>query len=51
MSVVDSMPRSIRKNAVVLGLFAAITVAIVALIQQGTASRIEQAREQARCKL
>ncbi|TDQ36837.1 electron transport complex subunit RsxG [Thiopseudomonas denitrificans] len=47
MSVVDSMPRSIRKNAVVLGLFAAITVAIVALIQQGTASRIEQAREQA----
>lgn len=47
MSDAQSMPRSIRKNATVLGLFAAITVAIVALIQQGTASRIEQAREQA----
>lgn len=43
----DSMPASIRKNAIVLGLFAAITVAIVALIQQGTASRIDIAREQA----
>jgi len=44
---VESMPASIRKNAIVLGLFAAITVAIVALIQQGTANRIDTAREQA----
>lgn len=47
MSAADSMPRSIRKNASILGLFAALTVAMVALIQQGTAGRIEQAREQA----
>lgn len=47
MSNTDSMQRSIRKNASVLGLFAAITVAIVALIQQGTASRIDDARAQA----
>lgn len=44
---VETMPASIRKNAIVLGLFAAITVAIVALIQQGTANRIDTAREQA----
>lgn len=44
---VETMPASIRKNAAVLGLFAAITVAIVALIQQGTAGRIDIAREQA----
>lgn len=43
----DSMTRSIRKNASVLGLFAALTVGIVALIQQGTASRISAAQEQA----
>lgn len=47
MTNTDSMQRSIRKNATVLGLFAAITVAIVALIQQGTASRIDAARAQA----
>jgi electron transport complex protein RnfG len=47
MSNTDSMQRSIRKNASVLGLFAAITVAIVAIIQQGTASRIDDARAQA----
>ena len=44
---VETMPASIRKNAIVLGLFAAITVAIVALIQQSTANRIDTAREQA----
>lgn len=43
----DSMLQSIRKNALVLGLFAAFAVAVVALIQQGTAGRIEAAREQA----
>lgn len=42
-----SMRDSIRKNALVLGLFAAFTVALVALIQQGTASRIEAAQQQA----
>ena len=47
MTNADSMPRSIRKNATALGLFAAITVAIVALIQQGTVSRIDDARAQA----
>lgn len=47
MTNTDSMQRSIRKNATVLGLFAAITVAIVALIQQGTVSRIDDARAQA----
>lgn len=44
---VDSMAGSIRKNATVLGLFAALTVGIVAMIQQGTATRIDEAREQA----
>lgn len=44
---VDSMAGSMRKNATVLGLFAALTVGIVAMIQQGTATRIDEAREQA----
>lgn len=47
MSTADSMPRSIRRNASILGLFAAATVAVVALIQQGTSERIDQARQQA----
>lgn len=47
MSTPDSMPRSIRRNASILGLFAAATVAMVALVQQGTDERINQARQQA----
>lgn len=47
MTKPDSMPRSIRRNATILGLFAAATVALVALIQLGTAERIDQARQQA----
>lgn len=43
----DSMTQSIRKNAIVLGLFAVLTVGVVAMIQQGTATRIDEAREQA----
>lgn len=43
----DSMSGSIRKNATVLGLFAALTVAVVALIQLGTANRIDDERQKA----
>ena len=40
--------RSMLRNSLVLGLFAIVTVGLVAFIQQGTAERIAQAERQAR---
>lgn len=42
--------RSMLKNSVVLGLFAVVTVGIVALTQQGTAARIEIAQREAQVR-
>ncbi len=41
------MQKSISKNSIVLGVFAALTVGLVALIQQGTADKIAEAERQA----
>lgn len=41
------LSRSILKNSLVLGLFAIVTVGIIAITQQSTAERIEQAQRQA----
>src|SRR5690606_37923750 len=40
--------RSMLRNSLVLGLFAIVTVGLVAFIQQSTAERIAQAERQAR---
>lgn len=41
------MQKSISKNSIILGVFAALTVGLVALIQQGTADKIAEAERQA----
>ncbi|MCJ1885374.1 electron transport complex subunit RsxG [Pseudomonas sp. LA21] len=42
------MTRSMLKNALVLGLFAVVTVGVVALVHQFTAQRIDNAQREAR---
>lgn len=46
--VIQDMQRSISKNALILGLFAALTVALVAIVQQGTAEPIREAQRLAK---
>lgn len=45
---IQDMQRSISKNALILGVFAALTVALVAVIQQGTAEPIREAQRLAK---
>ncbi|MBM7060483.1 electron transport complex subunit RsxG [Pseudomonas sp. UL073] len=44
---VTEITRSMLKNALLLGLFAIVTVGLVAVTQQGTATRIQQAERDA----
>jgi len=50
MSVLPEISRSMLKNSLVLGLFAITTVGVVALVQQGTASRIATAERDAQVR-
>lgn len=45
---IQDMQRSISKNALILGVFAALTVVLVAVIQQGTAEPIREAQRLAK---
>ncbi len=47
MSVLPEISRSMLKNAAVLGLFAVVTVGLVAVTQQSTAQRIAEAEREA----
>lgn len=44
------MPRSVSKNALVLSLFAVLTVGLVALTEWGTRERIQRAEQQAQLR-
>ncbi len=48
--MLPEISRSMLKNSLVLGLFAAITVAVVAITQQSTESRILQAERAAQIR-
>ena len=48
--MLPEISRSMLKNSLVLGLFAAITVAVVAITQQSTESRILQAKRAAQIR-
>lgn len=48
--MLPEISRSMLKNSLVLGLFAAITVAVVAITQQSTESRILQAEQAAQIR-
>ena len=48
--MLPEMPRSMLRNALILGLFAVATVGVVAITQQGTAARIEQAEREAQVR-
>jgi electron transport complex protein RnfG len=50
MSMLPEISRSMLKNALVLGLFAIGTVGSVALLQQGTATRIAAAEREAQVR-
>jgi len=45
---IQDMQRSISKNALILGVFAALTVVLVAVIQQGTTEPIREAQRLAK---
>lgn len=49
--MLPEISRSMVKNALVLGLFAIITVGSVALLQKGTAKRIAHAEREARVRM
>ena len=48
--MLPEMPRSMLRNAVLLGLFAVATVGLVAVTQQGTAARIQNAEREAQVR-
>lgn len=48
--MLPEMPRSMLRNALILGLFAVATVGVVAVTQQGTASRIAAAEREAQVR-
>ena len=48
--MLPEMPRSMLRNALILGLFAVATVGVVALTQQGTATRIAAAERAAQAR-
>lgn len=48
--MLPEIPRSMLKNAAILGLFAVATVGLVALTQQGTATRIQAAERAAQVR-
>lgn len=48
--MLPEMPRSMLRNALILGLFAVATVGVVALTQQGTAERIQAAERAAQVR-
>lgn len=48
--MLPEMPRSMLRNALILGLFAVATVGVVALTQQGTATRIAAAERAAQVR-
>ncbi|MCY1284916.1 Electron transport complex subunit RnfG [compost metagenome] len=50
MSVLPEITRSMLKNSLLLGAFAAVTVGLVAVVHQGTATRIQQAERDAQAR-
>jgi electron transport complex protein RnfG len=48
--MLPEMPRSMLRNAILLGLFAVATVGLVAVTQQGTAARIQAAEREAQVR-
>ena len=48
--MLPELSRSMLKNSLVLALFAAITVAVVAITQQGTQSRIAESERAAQIR-
>lgn len=48
--MLPEMPRSMLRNALILGLFAVATVGVVAITQQGTAERIQVAEREAQVR-
>ena len=48
--MLPEMPRSMLRNALILGLFAVATVGLVAVTQQGTAARIQTAEREAQVR-
>ncbi|MNN04934.1 Electron transport complex protein RnfG [compost metagenome] len=48
--MLPEMPRSMLRNALILGLFAVATVGVVAITQQGTATRIQAAEREAQVR-
>lgn len=48
--MLPEMPRSMLRNAMILGLFAVATVGVVAVTQQGTATRIAAAEREAQVR-